>query len=174
MDTLEINTARWFRAFYLAAGASLVCGGIAAFVVTEAAETRWMTLLFLGGSGVACIWAALTQRRRLTLEEEGIRGQPFGLVRWRDIEDVFVCRNNLNRVLALKVHESSRYYERFPRWRRSLWKLSQRAGFGDISFDITGLHIGSENLVKIVRERAGFATPPSNKVLNPAGRRPAG
>ena len=170
MADLEINTARWFRVLYLGAGASLVCGGIVAFVTTQDAGIRWMTLLMLGGCGLACVWFALTSRRRLTLEPEGIRGRPFGLVPWRDIKDVFVCRNNLNRVFAVNVHTPSTYYERLPRWRRSLWKLSQHAGFGDISFDITGLDIGSEELVRVVRERAHRSSPePSNPALNPDG-----
>src|SRR5690242_17683103 len=113
MGQLEINTARWFRALYLAVGASLVCGGIAVSTAAGDEGSRWMGILVLGGSGVACMWAALTSRRRLTLAEDGIRGRPFGLVPWRDIDDVFVCRNNLNRVLALKVREPSRYFERF-------------------------------------------------------------
>jgi hypothetical protein len=97
-------------------------------------------------------------------------------VRWSDVEDVFVRRNNLNRVLALNVREPSKYRQRLPRWRRALWKLSEGAGFGDISFDITGLRISSEELVANVRRR--FEREPAgeqpNKALNPTGLRPAG
>ena len=111
--------------------------------------------LVLGGSAVACVWAAMSRQRDLTLDHEGIHGRPFGLVRWSDVEDAFARRNNFNRVLALKVREPSAYLERLPRWRRALWRLSQRAGFGDLSFDITGLRISSDELVRIVRAGAG-------------------
>jgi hypothetical protein len=56
---------------------------------------------------------------------------------------------------GLSVREPSAYLERLPRWRRALWSLSQRAGFGDVSFDITGMDIDSDELVRLIRERAG-------------------
>jgi hypothetical protein len=152
-NRLEIDAAPWFRALYLAMGVCLLGGGVAVFVATADVGVRWMTLVLLGGGGVVCAWFALSSRRRLTLDQEGIRGRPFGLVRWGDVEDVFVRWNNLNRVLGLKVREPSRYYEHLPGWRRALWSMSRRAGFGDVSFDITGLRVGSEEIVKMVRAR---------------------
>jgi hypothetical protein len=150
-----IDTAPWFRAVYLVAGVSFLGGGIAAFVAPGVDSVRWLTLLGFTIGGVACLWAAVANSRRLMLEENGIRGRPFGLVRWADVTDVFVCRNNLNRVLALKVREPARYHEHLPGWSRALWKLSHRAGFGDLSFDITGLAVSSEDLVKLVRAQLG-------------------
>lgn len=154
-NRIEIGIARWFRSTCLGCAAFLVCVGAFSIVQRGDLTERVMALLVLGGSAVACVWVAMSRQRDLTLDHEGIHGRPFGLVRWSDVEDAFVRRNNLNRVLALKVGEPSAYLERLPRWRRSLWRLSQRAGFGDLSFDITGMRISSDELVRIVRARAG-------------------
>jgi hypothetical protein len=159
METVDVRTAGWFRALYLGSAVLLVGGAIAAFVTAGDLTTRWMTLVVLGGSGGLCAWLALSRRRGLTLDHQGIHGRPFGVVLWTDIQQAFVLPNNLNRVLGLNVREPSVYLERLPRWRRSLWSLSQRAGFGDVSFDITGMDIDSEEIVRLIRERAGCQPP---------------
>jgi hypothetical protein len=155
MQELHFDVAPWFRALYLGFATILVSAGAAISIETDDRSGRWLSLLVLGGAGVLCAWFAVTSRRRLTLENQGIHGRPFGVVLWGDIEDAFVRWNNLNRVLGLKVRQPSRYLGRLPPWRRSLWRLSQRADFGDVSFDITGMRIGSEEVVRLVRERAG-------------------
>jgi hypothetical protein len=176
MENLAIDAARWFRALYVGVGGALVCGGVAAFADARDEESRWVSLLGLAGAGIACFFLGISGRRRLTLEQAGIRGRPFGLVLWSDVEDAFVRRNGLNRVLALSVREASKYNERLPRWRRSLWKLSQGAGFGDVSFDVTGFGISSEDLVATVRRRVESerTRQQPNPALNPTGLRPPG
>jgi hypothetical protein len=153
MENLAIDAARWFRVLYVGVGVAFICGGVAAFAAVSGEEQRWMSLLILGTAGTACLVLGMTSGRRLTLEEGGLRGRPFGLVRWSDVEDAFVRQNGLNRVLALKVREPSTYHERLSPWRRSLWKLSRAGGFGDLSFDITGFGISSEELVATIRAR---------------------
>lgn len=176
MEKVDIRPAWWFQGLYLGCATLLVGFGVAVFFTTDDPTTRWMSLVVLGGIGGLCAWFAVTRRRGLTLDHQGIHGRPFGVVAWGDIEHAFVRRNNLNRVLGLNVREPAAYLERLPRWRRSLWGLSQRAGFGDVSFDVTGMGISSDELVRIVLERAGCEPPeqPSSQALNPPGLRPAG
>ncbi len=171
MENHTIDTAPWFRALYLGAGGALICGAVAAFAVSGDSDGRWTVTLLLGGAGVGSLLFARSRSRWLTLEPEGLRGRPFGLVLWSDVENVFVKPNGFNRVLGLTLREPAKYQERLPRWRRSLWRTSQAAGFGDVSFDITGLRVTSDELVANIRRR--IESEHDGQHFQPGGPRPA-
>ena len=160
MESRAIHTAGWIRALCVAWSALALFGGVATLVGTRGEAGGWLALFLFGGGGLAIMWWALFRQRSLSLEPEGIRDRTFGLVLWADIAHASVYRPGLDRFLELKVREPQRYFERLSRWRRRMWKVSRRTGLGYISFNITGLRIGSDELVRIVQERAGRATSP--------------
>ncbi len=113
----------------------------------------WLGAIFLTGCALLSTGRMFRTTPALVLDLHGLEDLSggYGFIPWQDVTAFWESQNKSNVYLNLELANSEVYSRRLPVWRRLPAALGPLAGQSRISFDVSYLTAGSEEILARVR-----------------------
>ena len=155
-DTVVVSNSRWRYLVLLCVSLGFVAGGVFILLQDQGAWVGWGSVVFFGACSVVFVWQLVDSRPRLIINDDGILDRTLGVgsIPWSEIQGAFIRSIDGNDFICLEVRDPERYRLRLSPVRRAMASANRALGFTDLSVNLSGLRVNTQELFELIMKRA--------------------
>lgn len=152
---IVVHPPRAFARVTLVCCLILIGVGIYLRVIGEDELVAWGVIALSGGTGFLFAPKALDWRPRLVIDDAGVldRTLGIGLIRWDEVRGTALDFVDGKEFVCLQVQNPEKSDSNVPAGRRKLAAANRDAGFAEVTLDLSGVSMATEDVVALIQQR---------------------